>query len=109
MIVEETKTIATFTRLLPIKIVAKSFFGLSRSFKILLLFLLSVSLDKFSFWEFDKPKIATSDPERSADKKTKINTTKANTPRLGLEISIIIKGFSKEFKVVGNPNSLYLI
>ena len=109
IIIEETITIATLTKLFPINIVAKSFFGLSSSFKILLLFLLSVSLDKFSFCEFDKPKIATSDPERRADKKTKINIAKAHIPRLGFEKSTIIKGFNKNLKAGGISNSCYLI
>jgi hypothetical protein len=109
IIIEETITIATLTKLFPIKIVAKSFFGLSSSFKILLLFLLSVSLDKFSFCEFDKPKIATSDPERRADKKTKINIAKAHIPILGFEKSKTIKGVNKNLETGGIFNSYYLI
>tara|TARA_B100000965_G_C19401847_1_gene673614 strand:- start:357 stop:569 length:213 start_codon:yes stop_codon:yes gene_type:complete len=70
---------------------------------------LSVSLDKFSFCELDKPKIATSDPERRADKKTKINIAKAHIPRLEFEKSTIIKGFNKNLKANGISNSYYLI
>ena len=109
IIIEETITIATLTKLFPINIVAKSFFGLSNNFKTLLLLLLPVSLDKFSFCEFDKPKIATSEPERRADKKTKIIIAKAHIPRLGFEKSTIIKGFNKKLKAGGISNSYYLI
>jgi hypothetical protein len=62
-------------------------------------------LDKFSFCELDKPKIATSEPERSADKKTKINIAKAHIPRLGFEKSTITKGFNKNFRSEGISNS----
>jgi hypothetical protein len=53
----------------------------------------------------DKPKIATSEPERSADKKTKINIAKAHIPRLGFEKSTITKGFNKNFRSEGISNS----
>ena len=63
---EEIITIPTFTKLLPIRIVAKSFLGSEINFSILSLFLLFSSF-KFSFWVFDNPNMATSDPERKAD------------------------------------------
>ena len=55
IIKEETITMATFTKLLPIRIVAKSFLGSAINLMIHWLFLFSSSF-KFSFSVFDKSK-----------------------------------------------------
>ena len=73
----ESITIATFMKLLAIKIVARRVFGFSRSFKILF-DTEEFSSNKFSFWELVRPKRATSEPESKAE----IPTIKSITSKI---------------------------
>ena len=91
---EEIITIPTFTKLLPIRIVAKSFLGSESKLSIRSLFLLFSSF-KFSFWVFDNPKIATSDPERKADNNISIKIQNILKPELMFWMFKINNGLNK--------------
>ena len=80
-IIVEIITIATLIKLLAIRIVARSFFGLFNKFITLRLLML---LDSFKSLLFtaESEKKATSDPDIIADRKTSITIKKIVRPRL---------------------------